>query len=473
MVLLFGSAALILILARPAPDPAGDIADYYGTTETILRHGSLDLRASDIERLSVVLHPGYFSNPGYYIPGTDGNRYPFHFIAYPLLLVPVRIILELAHISPLHVFGVMNLLIFVGMLLFLLKRFTNSVPRKELLVLLALTSPLLFFINWPGPDILVMSLVLAGLCYWLSEIPFTAAVIFSFASWHSQPVAALSVATLAYGFLNNKYLHHKISFKNKIIWALGVLIVLVLPYAYNLSMFGTVSPWLTETDQWTRLYGFGLQNLSVQKLFEQFFDLNIGVFWYAPLLVLLGIGSLMQKMKTAIGAWVGGSLLVTLFAFQTNPAWHYGTAGFGPTRHALILIPFLIAALSLWGSTKPRFGALIGVVIVTQLYVLSINNYIFPLFTNTLFHSPLAAFVLDRWPSWYNPTPEIFTDRTNHDDPDHPETAIYRDQTRCLKAYVLPRDIETVIDECGPFPERTSGSVFRSETDGFYVNYAK
>ena len=75
--LIFGA-----FLAVPPPQPAGDIAEYFGITESVLRHRSINLTPGDQTTLSQPLHPQYFTNPGYYIAGVDGNRYPVHFIGY-------------------------------------------------------------------------------------------------------------------------------------------------------------------------------------------------------------------------------------------------------------------------------------------------------------------------------------------------------------------------------------------------------
>ena len=74
-------------------EPAGDIVEYYGITESILNHGSIELTKQDEQILSRTLHPEYFKDPQYYIKGKDSNRYPVHFPFYSFLALPVRIVL--------------------------------------------------------------------------------------------------------------------------------------------------------------------------------------------------------------------------------------------------------------------------------------------------------------------------------------------------------------------------------------------
>ncbi len=464
-------AALIfsgLIITRPVPDPAGDIPEYFGITETVLRHGSVALTPDDRRYLSSVLHPEYFSNPGYYVTGLGGQRYPVHFIGYSLLIVPVRVLLELAGLSPLYVFGIGNTMILFFILIYILKYFFSHDARGAALVAMVLASPLMFFLNWPGPDMLVMALVLLGFFFWHEEKPLPAAAVFALASWHSQPVIVLSAAALAYRFLTEIKRDRT---GRPYRFSLAVLSLASVPYLYNLTVFGAWTPWTGLADGWTRLYGFGIRNLSLTKLAEQFLDLNTGIFWYAPLLTVFACAAVITYRYTSRWVWMAAGMLITLFTFQTNPAWHYGTAGYGPSRHALILVPFFLSAVTVWLPKKRSTLLLVSAILIFQLPSLVANNYIFPIFSNTLVHTPLARLVLERYPAIYNPTPEIFTDRTNHSDPDHPVSAVFRTRTACRKAYVLTADIDRVIGECGPFPPGTNGSVIRPETDGFYVTY--
>lgn len=461
--LIFGA-----FLASPVPLPAGDIAEYYGITESVLRHGSVNLSAEDERILSQTLHPEYFANPGYYIAGTNGNRYPVHFVAYSFVLVPVRLLLRQFNISEFHLFSLANTLLFFGAITFILLRLVHVPSRQTVLILLTLTSPLIFFLWWPGPDIFSLSLLLVALFWFYEGGIFPAAALTAIASWHSQPLIVVTAGMLLYGTLK-KHRTHRTSLLRS---TAAILALAGLPYLYNLAIFRTLTPWTLLTDGWTALNGFGLRNVSIQKFIEQFFDLNIGVFWYAPLLVVGGVTCIAARIRHDKKIqWLTLIGVATLLAYQTNPAWHYGTSGFGPSRHAIVMIPFLIAAI-VW-QTKPNvlWTDFMVLVFVSQGALLSLNNYIFPVFSNTLVYAPIARFVLDRWPGLYTPTPEIFSDRTNHTDLDHPTSAIYKKNGVCKKAYVLARDIDMVIAACGAFPEIPRASIQNPETDGFYVTY--
>ncbi|HLD25245.1 MAG TPA: hypothetical protein VJB96_05000 [Patescibacteria group bacterium] len=443
------------IIGAPSPEPAGDICEYYGITQTLITHQSLDLQPSDVTSLTKQLGQPYYTLWYCYFSGRNTLRYPLHFAAYSLLATPIRLVLEAIRIDPLKTFAVTNFLFLIGGLLYLLRRFPLTTIQQLALIALTLTSPLLSFLAWPGPDLAVLMLLLIALMLFLHNNFAAAMILTAIASWQSQPILAVLGGMIAYVILNKKNFRF-------VFVPIGLGMI---PYIYTMYAFGTLTPWTQLTDGWTKLNGFGLHNISLQKLFEQFTDPNIGVFWYAPILTILGLWTLRKKY------WLIGMLLATLLAFQTNPAWHYGTSGYGPSRHAIVMIPFFIAIIT-HEITKPKLWFVaIGLIIVFQIAILSVNNYIFPIFTNTLTHSPTAQFILSRWPALYNPTPEIFVDRTNHTDLDYPTSAIYRIDGICKKTYVLLRDLDRIIEECGPMQLTTRPSIINPETDGFYGTY--
>ncbi len=452
------------------PEPAGDIAEYFGITESFTNHGTVVLTPADQESLSARLHPEYFSNPGYYVAGLDGQRYPVHFVAYSLMITPLRWLLERMGSDPLHVFSLANTLILFGTLFFIMKRYVHDPKRQTLLLALAGTSPLLSFLWWPGPDVFSFSLLLTGLTMFLTGRKLPAAFVTAVASWHSQPLAVAAAMMLGAEALER---YHTKGLTARFWTFSTTLAVLVLgPYVYNYAVFGRLTPWSALSDGWTRLYGFGLHNISGIKLFEQVFDLNTGVFWYAPHLIIGSIAIILFYIKRDQNiAWLSGILLATLLAYQTNPAWHYGTSGYGPSRHALVIVPFGIALLTRYFPFGRLASLLAGIAVVFQIYLLSYNNYIFPIFTNTLDHAPVARYVLERWPSLYSPTPEIFVDRTNHTDLDHPTSAVYKVNGACRKAYILAVDYDRIAAECGTPSHIDTPTILNPETDGMYATY--
>lgn len=456
----------IFLLTSTPPAPAGDIVEYYGITESLINHQGINLTREDQQNLSITLHPEYFQDPGYYIMGSDGNRYPVHFILYSILAVPARLFLRLFNLPELHTLTLLNTLILSTAVFVIIKRFLKSSLQKIIFLLAIYLSPLVFFLTWPGPDLYYLSLLLLAIFFFFDKQYAISAILAIFASWHSQPLMVLAVSMIAYYIFSRKFNINPVV----VATVLAMFLLLVIPYLFNLAVFGTFTPWTILEDGWTKLYGFGLQNVSLQKLFEQFFDLNMGLFWYAPVILILGLFFFVNSsFRNQQSLFILAIVLVTAFFYQTNPAWHYGTAGFGPSRHAVFMLPFfLFGFISLM---RPAFRYFIILIIFTlsQIIILWSNGFLTPKFQNTLYHTPLAQLVLNNKPSLYSPTGEIFVDRTNHTDLKYPSSAIYKYKGVCKKAYMLKTDIDLLEKECGIILSDIEKKLDRGE--GFYVDF--
>lgn len=479
---LTGCIASLLVTDNQT-QTGGDICEYYGIAHTVQHHASLDLRENDVSDLETELRAPYYSLWYCYLTNAQGTRYPIHFPFYGLLLVPVKAVLELAGLPGLESIPLTNsffLLAAFGW--FILRSRTQRLSAISMMV--SLVSPLIFFITWPGPDLWYASLLLIALTEFLRGSVGLTLILLAVASWHSQPLL-VPFGLLAAYFVVRNILHIRpsattiaIHFGKQEIRSMFILIfagiIAVIPFVYNLWAFGVLSPWTILRDTWTQTYGFGIHNVSVKKLFEQFFDLNIGVFWYMPLTFILGVTGIIRSARRSL-LWlsIGMVTVITAFMYQTNPAWHYGTSGYGPSRHALFAIPVLILAAADLLHERKGWVILTLMTIAIQIPVLSMNGLIRPDFTNALEHSPVARFVLDRWPSLYNPTPEIFVDRTNHTDAETLETAVYTSGGQCRKAYVAEGDTGVLLQKCGYIPDATLlDDIRRGRSIGKYVNYS-
>jgi len=442
------------IIFQAKIEPAGDIAEYFGITESLINHQSLELTTKDQKNLSQSLHPDYFQDPGYYIEGVNRKKYPVHFVFYSVLAVPVRLGLRFFRLDQLKTLAVTNLIIFSLIIFLVMRFFLKSSWQKILFLALIYLSPLVFFLTWPGPDIFYLSLLLLAVYLFYSHKYFLSALLVVLASWHSQPLIALAGSSILVFFIKKRNLPR----------TLFLVFLIAIPYIYNYLAFGVLTPWTIFADGWTTLHGFGLQNVSLKKLYEQLFDLNIGLFWYAPLISLAGFYYVTRR-----SFWISLLILLTALIYQTNPAWHYGTAGFGPTRHILFVLPILIFFIT--RNLKFNFTNfnLVGLIITSQLFVLSSNGFISPNFQNSLRQNALATFVLDNYPKFYQPTPEIFVDRTNQTDLKYPTSAIYKKAGFCQKAYVLKQDAGKLISECGFLP--VDWLWVQADREGYYVDF--
>jgi hypothetical protein len=482
--LVMATLALVLFATQPQ-NFGGDFIEYYGVTESLMTDGVLYLTQQAESQLQQRLPPSYLYDSGYYMQGKDGNRYPVHFVFYSLLCLPARLMLRDLGINELYTFRVVNLALFFPCLYIVLTRYLRSTSIQPVFVIATCLSSYMSFIAWPGPDIYYLSILLLGIYSFYGKRYFTAAILTAFASWHSQPLALLAGGAAIYvlwgtlryhGVRGNQRPRYRYLQGATIISIISVLIL--LPYLYNITIFGFISPWLVLQDGWTQLNGFGIHNISLRKFYEQILDLNIGIFWYNPVICVGGLYTFMRRAsRDRQTLLVLMAVLATSFMYQMNPGWHYGTSGYGPTRHILFILPFLIYFLVDGFVLLPNNKILLTLLIVTQFGILQFNGFVVPDARNTLRHSPYARLVLNVYPALYNPTPEIFVDRTTYTDLPYPHSAIYTYNGRCRKAYVLPTEIHMLVKTCGPLSEADQAKLAvlantkSPAPQGIYVNY--
>lgn len=457
---IFWLVTLILgvyFFIKPNIQNAGDIAEYYGISETLINHGSLELRDTDKENLSKALSPGYYEDPQYYIEAKDGNRYPVHFILYSFLTIPARLILRLLGQNELLTFTFTNLAIFTAVNFVILKKFIQKTSKQYLFLLLTYLSPFIYFITWPGADLFTMSLLMLSCFYFYSNKYMMAILLATLASWQSQPLVVVPLLYLAY-YLISKIQVHELHPKKEysilhevIIKGLGLLAIMLIPNIYNYLIFGVFSPWsLFES-----AHKVTIANVTFKKLSELILDLNIGLFWYVPVIVTLGFSYILYFITEKKNALIFTAFVLAGILYATNSNWNNGTAGYGPSRYAIFMLPFLIffsmRMLRLL-STKLTVVVL-TLFVLTQLFVLSFNS-LRPNFYHTLFNTPYAIFAYNRFPALYNPTPEIFIERTLHYETPNAETVVYKKNNDCTKAYVLKTVMQPVLNDCTFIPTK-------------------
>ncbi len=482
-ILLLGFYFIVFAKAQIA----GDVAEYYGMTVSILNHGDVSLRNNDKVEIEKYLPATYFSDPQYYMTGKNNVRYPVHFVFYSYLLIPSRILLSIFGINPLVSFPVTNIIILAAALIFIFKKYVKEPGERLFLLFLVYFSPLIFFLGWPGPEIYYICLIFLSIFAFLHKEYFLSAFLSALSSWQSQPLIIISFALTIYMVADYLLKHRKnpvqeINFRRYewLFRPLLVFILILIPYFLSYIQFGLLTPWTNIQNGWTEINGFGLQNISLRKLYEQFFDLNMGLFWYAPFTLVTGFYYLIKRIIIDNKAiFLSAIYFITAFFYQTNPAWNYGTAGYGPTRHIVYILPLFIAfAIYFLHERKLNIITSITLFILLGLQTLSMNmnGWVNPDFRNSLRNNYYAGYILDNFPSLYTPTPEIFVDRTNQTDLDHPTSGFYKYRGYCTKAYVLSGELNNLVNQCGYIPVEQkkliiAGLKALDPYQGIYVNY--
>jgi hypothetical protein len=465
LFILICLSILVFFIREKRIHYGGDIIEYYGMTQSLISHGGLDLTPEDQMELEERLGKGYLSNPEYYLITKDGTRRAVHFPLYSLFLTPIRVLIAAIGIDPFQVFRIGNLLLFLTTGLIFMVLFIKKTAIKAAFLALYLLSPLVWFIIWPGPELFSLTLILLGLGFYFQGNRPVGILLTSIASFQSQPLVTIPFF-LTLGHLFEIRKRNFVRYLRESRFVVLSAMTVFIPACYYLMIFG--SPFSHG-----KLEGVGLTNASTGKFLELLFDPNIGLFPYMPVLFILGFSALAIHLKEKTRDWWIIPLLISLIIFYlTNTNWNSGTAGYGPTRYALPLLPFLLYFTVRYLRINAITLTALIIYTIFQFQILSLNGYLMPTLENDKRLTPLSRFILDKTPKLYNPTPELFMERVQEKEGrEWFRTTVYSANSVCRKAYIVDGDYLPLLSVCGFIPERDLLNVKNPPAEGFYITY--
>ena len=459
-----GLVALGLVsLALWAPPVVeGDGAEYLLMCESLYRHGSPALRADDVDALRARAGPdgSWWSSRepatlSAYFTATDARRYAWHFWGYSLLAVPARALMAATGGDALRAMPLTNALCLAGMTAVVLLVPPWGLGRRALVAALALVSPVLPFLRWTHPDSFAFAAAVSSLALH-ARAPRTALVCAAVASWQAPPLFLLVLLLWARSALPAV----RAGALRSAALTTAAALPMALPPVFFLFLFGT--PNLAARQSFMRA-----SDLSVRRALDLALDPNIGLLPHTP--VLIALAALTGVAALARGRWrdLETQLLVTAagvaVASTFNVNWNNATTG--PSRYALWALPLLLWAVAAPGTRPHRPALLAAACLVQAAIVMARGGPLAPV--DYLRHSVAARAVLDRWPALYDPTPEIFVERTTgreHEFP--PPPFVHRGEDgRCRKALLRIRFAEALEHACGPIPAGQRGRFFPRPAD--------
>jgi hypothetical protein len=457
--LITGSILMNMLLVKA--QRYGDGNEYFLMMESLGNHLSPELRPGDIKHTYVgdLNAFGEKADPYWgYFEGKGGRRYSQHFWAYSLFCLPAKIVLEFFGLKINKSLQVTNALLFALALFFILV--SKLEEKQKLAFMLLLTfSPALWFIHWTHPEIFILCLVTVSLTC-LQANKNGASILFAVIASFQNQVLALYVFYL---FLKSVFSSpHKI--KNFIQYGLLSALVL-LPNAFYYLTFGRFNPLSGAT---------AMANISPFRVFELFFDLNLGLLRYIPIALLLFFGIIIFRTYKE-GVFNGGLqiLIVTialLTACTATENWNHGTSG--PSRYVIWILPFIFYVLVINLETlraKSLKVIFLSALAVQVIIVVSAGPVVHE--EDYLKHSAAAEFVLNRFPFIYNPSFEIFGERTQHSESDWGNPTIYKRDGKCRKALVTCDGLNTLKSVCGEGDRNFQEFCRSHKGEWFYVNY--
>jgi hypothetical protein len=449
LALAAAAVSLLVPAALLTPRASGDSGEYYLTAESLLNHGSPDLRGTDMASLQARMArqpvEGSFRTLRSYREGRGRGLYALHFFAYPAATLPARAVLRRTGANEFKAFALTNALLLLGALAVWLFAAPYP-PRWRLLgAALLVVSPIGWFVRLTHSEVYSASLVVAALVCWRARAPVGATLLAALAALQNPPLVILT------GMMGLQAVLAPAPGRARRA-ALAALCALpaAVPYAFNLFAFGTPSVIADEN--------IHVSLISPGRALELLFDLNVGLLPYAPITVLLALAAtvmgLARAETRAVVLWCWAAFVAMALVCSAMHDWNHGTSG--PSRYAVWLFPLLVLVVcevfSRVPSSWPVAAAAAALLAQTAVFVARAGlrapeDY--------LQHSWAARRALRLRPSLYRPTHEIFIERTAHADWPHDSGEgpfVYAEDGGCRKALAQKRHAEALRARCGGEP---------------------
>jgi hypothetical protein len=447
-------ATLVGLAAFLPPRPFGDAPEYLLMAESLVAHGSPEVRPGDADALRrraaasrVAVDPD--DALGNYFEGRDGRFYCYHFWFYPALTMPARLALQAAGGDVLKAGPLTNAVLLAAAIGAVLLATPAPPLARRAAAALLLSSPVLGFLLWPHPEVLSFSMATLALVAGMCGASGLATLCAAIASVQNPPLALLAVFEAARPWLVGVPVR-----RSRGQWAAlaGAALALLASPLFFVAQFRTPSLTAYETA--------GAHAVGVGKAVGLMLDPDLGLVRYAPLTVVLLV-ALMALLARGPSRRVEGALVAVLallmLACSATGNWNHGTTG--PSRYVVWLFPmvaYLLAlgatAAGLLAGRRRAYAAILMAAVGAQVVAAAARGGVrSPL--DYLDHSTLARAVLDRWPAAYAPVEEVFRERTAHTEADLDGPFIHERDGRCRKALARWKHAETLRAHCGPIPD--------------------
>ncbi|MBA3704924.1 MAG: hypothetical protein H0W84_03195, partial [Bacteroidetes bacterium] len=438
IILVFISlSALIRVSTKLKPDAPGDALEYVMMTEALRNHLSVDIDTADFAsfKKSYIKKNSWESNDRYYgfdrvcefakgprvflddkdgfFVAKNGKIYTYHFFFYSLLNVPARIIADIFSLNPLGIFQFVNaLLIIISCFIFYrTSKFNQFITGSFCLLFYYSTN--YWYIGWPHPEIFTICFTTLGLWFFFNDKYYAGIGLITLAALQNQPLvillAALCLITLYKKGINLKNI---IKIAAIVVW----ILIPSLFFYYHFSITNLV-----------QYKGFlDTSGINSRRFLGFFFDLNQGMILAFPLILLIYLLLVVLKtikLKSTENKWdlflVPVIIIMTCIAC-TMTNWNHGQAvvnRYVTYISAVMLIHFFF--LLVQTSGKAIINSFLVLALISQLFTI----YYFQTFNSSDrsdVAKPIANWVLDNYPEFYNPDPSIFISRYMGTVP-HPE----------------------------------------------------
>jgi hypothetical protein len=395
---------------------SGDGQEYMLMTQAIQNHLTANVTVEDIKvaekKYNYQMYLGNIIQGQPHSEGffetKDELIYSYHFWMYSVLVTPIKVILDILKGSQLKAFQITNAIMFIIMLVYVNRRCNIQEKSKLFLNLLLVFNPIIFYITWTHTEVFTFACTVISLIMFGNKKYRSAILIVSIGAMQNPTIIFLG-GMYFFDYIIQQLRKKEVNFKDIIITWL-YFIPFFIPFIFYYTKFGTWS-----------IIGSTLEfnSNSLDKIWSLFFDLNMGMVIFIPLVIILFLAMMIRGIiKLQYNSFIYlCTLIIIAFACTPQRNWNSGMSGIN--RYGVWILPIVIYFVVI-ELDKNKDSCKQRVIDISLLVSVGIMSIII-LFSGGLVcnssyleFSPTAKFVLDKIPSIYNPEKEIFGERTLH-----------------------------------------------------------
>lgn len=440
LYLLFISIFLLSIVLIEKPIVRGDGWEYLLMTHSIRSYGTVEYSSAATESLMHTARRSSISGFPYHVHeeltqaveqgdefklgflrNSEGRYFLYHFFLYPALAAPVDAVLTLLGMNPLKSLQLTNALLVILLVAYIYYFSRLRDVEKHLLTGSFLLCGTTYYLIWPHPEVFTATLVTLSVLAWFDKRPVLAIAAAALAANHNPPVGLLVPSIFIYhhcseilsrgGFkwaVLQRYLRARTTLSHSGWMILAGSIALASPIFYYWH-YGVMNPIVAMG--WTKS-----ELITMSRFRSVWWDLNqgvvlgnLGIYFWAGIVV---VASLLRLRKTQ---WLFPVTILVIVVLMTIPAlgqknWNAGGAIY--LRYGYWLLAPLLVNVVLLTRSLPRSGIFVGVcALAFQLALVAHHRVLAKDYDITEF-TGISKSIMRSHPSWYNPVPEIFAERT-------------------------------------------------------------
>lgn len=336
--------------------------------------------------------------------GRDGRQDVPHFWLYPLLATPGVWLAQAAGVSPLWGFVGLHVLLLAVLAALILSR-----PAPVWTSLL-LVSPLVWWLDKPSTDLLLVSCLAGALLLWHTR-PGVAMVLLGVGAGQNPGLILVAALFAVWGSIERPA---RLMCRRWQAGVLGAALLILLPAGYYLWRLGLPSPLSASTAaRWPGIF---------DALFP-ITDVTMGLVVRYPPFVLAVIAAAawlarreLSRLRDPFIATTMLAALALLWAVGQPVSQNHGGSP-DLSRYALWLMPLALPLLQQAGTSPHPLPARLGLALALLSAGWTFTAFPLARPEGHLQPTPVANWLWTRHPMWSDPRPEVFAERMSHAEP--------------------------------------------------------